>query len=131
MGNVQGRAISSANKAKANVLINEAVAKYPIVIFSKTYCPYCHSANAHIAASRRMLTDMPALKVYKLNHMGKLGTAVQVSLAERTGRNTVPNVFVDGQSVGGGDEIAAFARSGVLKQMMANARDHYASRPPL
>lgn len=35
-----------------------------------------------------------------------LGEALQALLAERTGRRTVPNVLINGVSIGGGDEIA-------------------------
>jgi hypothetical protein len=37
-----------------------------------------------------------------------LGPKLQARLAELTGRRTVPNVLINGVSIGGGDEIAEF-----------------------
>ncbi|EDO26448.1 predicted protein, partial [Nematostella vectensis] len=43
------------------------------------------------------------------------------ALKELTGRGTVPNVFVKGQSIGGGMETAELYQSGKLKQLL---QDH-------
>ena len=37
-----------------------------------------------------------------------LGPKLQEKLLETTGRRTVPNIMVNGKSIGGGDDIAAF-----------------------
>jgi len=44
--------------------------------------------------------------------------AARVDLARRTGRRTVPQVFIDGESVGGYDDIAALDRSGRLDELL-------------
>lgn len=47
----------------------------------------------------------PAPYVVELdNH--PLGKQLQKRLADMTGRGTVPNIMVNGKSIGGGDEIA-------------------------
>ena len=43
-----------------------------------------------------------------------LGARLQDQLARSTGRRTVPNVLVNGVSVGGGDDVAAFHDRGEL-----------------
>lgn len=35
-----------------------------------------------------------------------LGSALQARLAKMTGRKTVPNVLINGKSIGGGDDVA-------------------------
>lgn len=40
-----------------------------------------------------------------------IGPELQALLAENTGRRTVPNVLVNGKSIGGGDDIAALDQS--------------------
>lgn len=117
---------SPPKKTEATALVTEAVTNHPVVIFSKTYCPFCHSAKDDIAAASKSVANMPSPKIFELDNMGPLGQAVQASLAETTGRRTVPNVFIAGNPVGGGSEIAAFASRGVLKQMLAKARDEQA-----
>lgn len=43
-----------------------------------------------------------------------LGRKIQARLGEMTGRNTVPNIMVNGKSIGGSDEIAALDNSRLL-----------------
>lgn len=40
----------------------------------------------------------------------------RAALAARTGRKTVPQIFVDGRPIGGSDELAALVRSGGLSR---------------
>lgn len=47
------------------------------------------------------------------------GDKIQAALAELTGRKTVPNVFVNGQSIGGGDDTVAKVQSGELQKLLA------------
>ena len=44
-----------------------------------------------------------------------------VWLEEVTGRTTVPQIFIDGKSVGGYDDIAELERSGELDKLLAGA----------
>ena len=43
-----------------------------------------------------------------------LGSGLQAHLAKSTGRRTVPNVLINGKSIGGGDEVEALDTSGAL-----------------
>lgn len=106
---------------QAETLVNEAISTYPVVMFSKTYCPYCVSAKSHISSAGEQVDGFQPVKVFELNLMGKLGRAVQSHLANKTGRSTVPNVFIGGKPVGGGDEIQGYFNRGVLAQMLTQA----------
>lgn len=44
----------------------------------------------------------------------ELGSGLQAHLAKSTGRTTVPNVLINGKSIGGGDEVAALDTGGTL-----------------
>jgi glutaredoxin len=44
-----------------------------------------------------------------------LGEKLQAVLGETTGRKTVPNVLIQGVSIGGGDDINALHESGELR----------------
>ena len=46
---------------------------------------------------------------------------VQNELELMTGRRTVPNVFVGGKSIGGGDETVALYRDGKLGELLRKA----------
>lgn len=48
----------------------------------------------------------------------ELGPQLQAALKDRTGRKTVPNVLVNGVSIGGGDEIVELHQSGALSSKL-------------
>ncbi len=47
------------------------------------------------------------------------GSAIQDALASLTGRHTVPNVFIGGKSIGGGDDTEALDRAGRLSTKLS------------
>jgi len=103
--------------------LEAVVAAHPIVVFSKPSCPFCRKA---LEALRRDGAKRPY--VVDLAAMGPTGADVQRSLSVLTGRRTVPNVFIGGTSVGGGDETVALRRAGKLRPLLAAARASYEVR---
>lgn len=73
-----------------------------VIIFSKSYCPYSRRAKG-ILLDKYIIDPKPF--VVELDQH-PLGPALQARLAELTGRRTVPNVLINGVSIGGGDDIA-------------------------
>jgi glutaredoxin len=73
----------------------------PVIIFSKSYCPFSKRAK-HILLENYTIT--PAPYVVELDEH-PLGAKLQDTLAQMTGRRTVPNVLVQGKSIGGGDDM--------------------------
>ncbi|TVY82392.1 Monothiol glutaredoxin-7, partial [Lachnellula suecica] len=84
------------------VELNSILKKSPIIIFSKSYCP--HSSRAKNILLEKYIID-PAPYVVELDHH-KLGPQLQAQLAKLTQRRTVPNVLINGVSIGGGDDVA-------------------------
>ena len=56
---------------------------------------------------------VPAPYVVELDQH-PLGSKLQTALAESTGRRTVPNILINGKSVGGGDEMRELDESAKL-----------------
>lgn len=52
--------------------------------------------------------------------MHPLGGRLQAALEKSTGRRTVPNVLINGKSIGGGDDVANFDAEGKLAEMIKN-----------
>lgn len=92
------------------------VARHTVVVFSKPYCPYCRRA---LEALRSVMQNGESPFVVDLTEMGESGWRVQQSLQTMTGRRTVPNVFVRGNNIGGGDETVALHREGKLSRLVA------------
>ncbi|KAK3651192.1 hypothetical protein LTR56_002050 [Elasticomyces elasticus] len=94
--------------------LNDILKKGPIIIFSKSYCPYSKKAK-HILLD--MYTISPPPYVVELDQH-ELGQGLQGALHKSTGRRTVPNVLINGKSIGGGDDIEALHRDGKLAETL-------------
>lgn len=80
----------------------------------QSYCPFCVQA-------KRCFDDLGAkYEALELDRRED-GPAIQAALAELTGQRTVPNVFVSGRSIGGGDDTSRLHRSGNLKRMLESS----------
>lgn len=92
----------SEEDREIDATLSNILKKAPVVIFSKTYCPYSKRAKG-------LLLDKysidPAPYVVELDEH-PLGKQLQARLGVTTGRKTVPNIMINGKSVGGGDDIA-------------------------
>ncbi|KAJ9317263.1 glutaredoxin domain protein [Paecilomyces variotii] len=86
--------------------LNGILKMSPIIIFSKSYCPYSAKAKNILLEK---YTIVPAPFVVELDQH-PMGQKLQLLLARQTGRRTVPNILVNGRSIGGGDDIAALDR---------------------
>jgi len=102
--------------------VGQLVKGSPVILFSKTTCPFC-------AAAKKAFDDVGAQ--YKLVELDKLGAGaadeVQDVLQELSGGSrTVPQVFVGGECIGGGDDTVALKESGELKKLVDAAKADFA-----
>ena len=79
-----------------------------IEIYSKEWCPYCLKAKALLTSKGleftvRDVTDNPAL---------------EREMIERSHRRTVPQIFIDGKSIGGYDDLSQLNVTGELDRML-------------
>jgi glutaredoxin len=81
-----------------------------VIIFSKSYCPYSKKAKTILLHQYKI--NPPPYVVELDQH--PLGPALQAALAKSTGRQTVPNVLINGRSIGGGDDIESLHQRGKL-----------------
>ena len=80
-------------------------------MFSKSYCPFCIRAKS---ALKELGVDFVAEELDKVEG----GSETQAALLELTKQRTVPNVFINGQHLGGCDDTMAAIKSGKLSQML-------------
>ncbi|KAF1846501.1 glutaredoxin [Cucurbitaria berberidis CBS 394.84] len=81
--------------------LNLILKKSPMIIFSKSYCPYSKKAK-HILLEKYRILPEPYVVELDLH---PLGEKLQALLAKSTGRRTVPNILLLGKSLGGGDDM--------------------------
>ena len=95
--------------------VKTVVSRHPVVIcFSKPWCPHCRRAMETLA-----LDGVDDPYVIDLSQMD--AQQIQSTLQQMTGRHTVPNVFIGGKTIGGGDETVALKQSGKLRAMLQSA----------
>ncbi|TFK92715.1 glutaredoxin [Polyporus arcularius HHB13444] len=87
--------------------------QYPLVVFSKTFCPYSRSAKTLLASYE----IEPAPKIIELNVRSD-GPQLQAILARLTGRSTVPNILLKGSSIGGSDDVHQMHEEHRLKRLL-------------
>lgn len=81
-----------------------------MIIFSKSYCPHSRRAKG-ILLDKYVIDPVPVVVELDKHPMG---SRLQGQLEIMTGRRTVPNVLIDGISIGGGDDVAALDNSHAL-----------------
>jgi glutaredoxin 3 len=79
-------------------------------MYSTAVCPYCLRAEALLKA--RGVADIEKIRI-------DLDPARLAEMIDRTGRRTVPQIFVGETHVGGFDELSALDRDGKLKSLLA------------
>lgn len=106
-----------------NAFIDAQIAGNRAVVFSWTTCPYCVKAKA---ALQETGAKFEAIELNTLPD-GK-GKAIKAELAKRTGRTSVPQVWIGGEFVGGcndgpkpGFGIVPLKASGQLQTMLKAA----------
>jgi len=92
--------------------INSLIKENDVVVFSKSYCPFCGRTKSLFADVLKV--DAKVLELDKMSD----GDEYQSALLTMTGQKTVPNVFVKGQHVGGNDATQAANKDGKLKEML-------------
>lgn len=94
--------------------IQDTVSSNKVVVYSKTTCPFC-------AKTKELFSDMGVdATVIELNKRPD-GPELQQALQDFSGQRTVPNVFVNGEHLGGNDDTQTAAKSGKLRELLGMA----------
>ena len=81
-----------------------------IEIYTQIFCPYCSRAVRLLRDKGVTFTEIDAPN----------GSAARREATTRSGgRATVPQIFIDGDAIGGCDELMALDRSGRLDPLLA------------
>lgn len=81
----------------------------PVTVYTTDYCPYCRSAKALL--EKRGVT-------YEEINLARDPDG-RAKLAELTGMITFPQIVIDGESLGGFQELLAADRAGRLSELLA------------
>ena len=82
-----------------------------IEIYTTYFCPYCVRAKALLEKKG----------VAFLEFVAPLGSDARRRAIENSGgRTTVPQIFINGKSIGGSDDLVALDRAGKLDALLAD-----------
>lgn len=81
-----------------------------VEIYTQVFCPYCERARALLERKGVEFQEFDAPR----------GSQARKEAMERSGgRTTVPQIFINGQPIGGSDDLAALERAGKLDALLA------------
>ena len=80
-----------------------------VLMYVTAACPYCQAAQRLLA--QKGITDIDAVRV-------DLDPARRGEMLQRSGRHTVPQIWIGGRHVGGCDELYALERDGALDRLL-------------
>lgn len=79
-----------------------------VTVYTSAWCGYCMRAKA--------LLDSKGIAYTEIDVDGS--RAKREEMIARSGRRTVPQIFVGGHHIGGSDDLAAAAKSGELDRLL-------------
>jgi glutaredoxin 3 len=82
-----------------------------VILYVTDYCGYC-------AMAKRLLTQKQA-RFTQINVEAR--GDLRAWLVEASGQRTVPQIFINGKSIGGFSELAALDRKGELDALLGEA----------
>jgi glutaredoxin 3 len=83
-----------------------------VVMYSTGFCPYCVMAERLLRV--RGVTEIEKIRV-------DLEPARRAEMMEKTGRRTVPQIFIGGTHVGGYDDLAKLDRNEGLTKLLTTS----------
>ena len=81
-----------------------------ITMYSTAVCPYC-------VAAERLLRSKGVAEIDKIRV--DLDPAQRAVMMEKTGRRTVPQIYINDTHVGGFDDLSALEHAGELAPLLA------------
>ena len=83
----------------------------PVRMYSTAVCPFCVRAEKLLRS--KGVTEIEKVRI-------DLDPAARVDMMQRTGRRTVPQIYIGERHVGGYEELAALDRAGQAGRAGAN-----------
>jgi glutaredoxin 3 len=81
-----------------------------VLIYCTASCPYCQAADRLLA--RKGVAGIERVRV-------DLEPARRGEMEKKSGRRTVPQIWIGGRHIGGSDELYDLEQSGELDQLLA------------
>lgn len=80
----------------------------PVVMYCKSWCPYCHSARALLTAKGVSIEEIDI----------EAQPEQRREMIRRSGQSTVPQVFIGERHIGGSDDLHQLDAAGELDPLL-------------
>ncbi|MDH4455984.1 MAG: glutaredoxin 3 [Candidatus Methylopumilus sp.] len=81
-----------------------------VLMYTSAYCPYC--TNAERLLNSKGVTDIEKIQI-------DTDPELKISMMEKTGRRTVPQIYIGERHIGGFDDLRALDLAGGLDQLLS------------
>ena len=82
-----------------------------VKMYTTRYCPYCVGARNLLNSKDVMFTDIAVDNAPELRR----------EMVQLSGRQTVPQIWIDDRHIGGFDDLAMLERQGSLNELLKSA----------
>jgi glutaredoxin 3 len=83
-----------------------------VLMYCTATCPYCQAADRLLA--KKGVAEVERVRI-------DLEPARRAEMEKKSGRRTVPQIWIGGRHVGGSDDLHDLEHSGELDQLLAKA----------
>lgn len=90
--------------------------EYPLIVFSKSYCPFSTKAKKLL----ELYNLSPPPKIIEVD-LRDDWDFIKLILTRLTEHSTFPNIILNGEGLGGNDDLHTLRAQGKLKKMFENA----------
>ena len=80
----------------------------PVVMYTTSWCPYCERARKLFAAKNVTVSEIDV----------ESASEKRAEMRNRSGRTSVPQIFIGDHHVGGSDELLALEEEGKLDSLL-------------
>jgi glutaredoxin 3 len=81
-----------------------------VLMYTSAYCPYC--SNAERLLHSKGVTDIEKIQI-------DTDPELRISMMEKTGRRTVPQIYIGERHIGGFDDLRALDLTGGLDPLLS------------
>ena len=81
-----------------------------VLMYTSAYCPYC--VNAERLLNSKGVTEIEKIRVDE-------SPEIKMAMMEKTGRRTVPQIYINDQHIGGFDDLRALDLAGGLDPLLS------------
>ncbi|ANH13646.1 TPA: glutaredoxin 3 [Legionella pneumophila] len=79
-----------------------------VILYTTGYCPYCIKAKELLDRKKIIYTEIRV----------DLQPELREEMIQKSGRRTVPQIFINGQAIGGCDDLYALEAQGTLNELL-------------